>query len=344
MESEEKINILMEHFLQEMNHVSEIRHLETLRIKYLGRKGLLTAHLRSLGSLPQQERPQVGRKINQAKEKMLSLLADKREAIKKASVEDEIRIDVTLPGRPFLLGRKHPITQIREEIEKIFTSMGFQIQEGPDVETDYYNFEALNIPPEHPARDVWDTLYLKTGDKKTKGEFLLRTHTSPVQIRVMEKHSPPLAVIAPGRCYRRDAADSSHSPVFHQVEGFLVDRGIAFSDLKGILVIFVHRMFSSETRLRFRPSFFPFTEPSAEVDIECFVCHGEGCSLCKHSGWLEILGAGMIDPEVFRYVGYGKEYTGFAFGMGVERIALLKYGIDDMRLFYENDLRFLRQF
>ncbi|MEE8179671.1 MAG: phenylalanine--tRNA ligase subunit alpha, partial [bacterium] len=247
-------------------------------------------------------------------------------------------IDITLPGKKFSLGKKHPITLILDEIKNIFVSLGFRIVDGPEVETEYYNFEALNMDLHHPARDMWNTLYIKEG-------VLLRTHTSPVQIRVMEKQSPPLAIIAPGRCYRRDAVDASHSPMFHQVEGLLVDEGVSFAHLKGVLTHFCHRMFGAETKVRFRPSFFPFTEPSVEVDIQCVICAGKGCSVCKQSGWLEILGAGMVNPRVFEFVKYDtKKYTGFAFGMGVERIAMLRYGIDDMRLFFENDRRFLKQF
>jgi len=314
--------------------------LEALRVKYLGRQGLLTKLLRSIPSLPPDERPELGRQANQAKAEIEALLGARLEAVKRAEREQERagrRLDLTLPGRRPPLGTVHPLTQVQDEIIEIFLGLGFAVAEGPEVESDSYNFEALNIPKDHPARDMQDTFYLSD-------EVLLRTHTSPVQIRVMKAQRPPVRVICPGKAYRRDA-DITHSPMFHQVEGLAVDRDISMGDLKGTLELFAREMFSPETRIRFRPSFFPFTEPSAEMDVLCFLCGGAGCRVCKASGWLEILGAGMVHPQVFRHVGYDpEEVTGWAFGMGVERIAMLKYGIDDIRLFFENDLRFLQQF
>lgn len=306
----------------------------------LGRKGKLTHLLRSVRELPPEERRQTGEQANTVKqeleakiEELLVRLHD--EATQRALAQEQV--DITLPGTPLPPGRLHPITQVMEQVVAIFTRMGFQVAEGPQVELDYYNFEALNIPRDHPARDMHDTFYFSD-------EVLLRTHTSPVQIRVMERSQPPIQIIAPGAVYRRDS-DISHTPLFHQVEGLMVDVGISFAHLKGVLTFFVHEMFGEGTQVRFRPSFFPFTEPSAEVDIGCVICQGKGCRVCKGSGWLEILGAGMVDPEVFRVVGYDpEEVTGFAFGMGIERIAMLKYGINDIRLFFTNDLRFLRQF
>ena len=315
--------------------------LESLRVAYLGRKGRLTSLISSIGKLPPRDRPRIGQAANRLKGELQAsfdlahdaLLA--REARNKAA---RTAIDVTLPGVSFLPGRRHPITTTLDEIIDIFEGLGFKLEDGPEIETEYYNFDALNMPSDHPARDMQDTLYLRPG-------VLLRTHTSPVQIRTMEETKPPLRMICAGKAFRADTADASHSPMFHQLEGLMVDRRVSLADLKGVLETFVHQLFGDKTRLRFRPSFFPFTEPSAEVDISCVVCNGEGCRLCSRRGWLEILGAGMVDPEVFKAVGYDAErYTGFAFGMGIERIAMLKYGIDDIRLFFENDLRFLHQF
>ena len=310
-----------------------------VRTRFLGRKGTLTLFIKRLGTLPEKERPIVGQFINQTKNTIEQQIDQKLKTIgekKKENLQRET-LDITLPGRRFSPGKKHPITQVADEITAIFKAMGFQIAEGPEVELDFYNFEALNIPRDHPARDMHDTFYITE-------EVLLRTHTSPVQIRTMEKLKPPVSIISPGKAYRRDS-DVSHTPMFHQVEGFLVDKDVSFADLKGVLTIFTQKMFEKELDLRFRPSFFPFTEPSAEVDIACVMCSGKGCRVCKQTGWLEILGSGMIDPEVFKKVGYNPEvYSGFAFGLGIERIAMLKYGIDDIRLYYENDLRFLSQF
>ena len=313
--------------------------LEDLRVRYLGRRGSLTTILRGLGDLPPEARPVVGQRANAVKAAIEGALEARRLALRAAArvglAAD--RLDSTLPGRPPMLGGLHPLTATLEDILEIFASLGFAVAEGPEVELDYYNFEALNIPKDHPARDMQDTFYITD-------EVLLRTHTSPVQVRVMEAQPPPVRVVVPGKVYRRDA-DVTHSPMFHQVEGLLVDEGVTFADLKGTLTAFVRLFFGEATRLRFRPSYFPFTVPSAEVDISCVICRGAGCRVCSQGGWLEILGAGMVDPEVFRFVGYDSErFTGFAFGMGVERIAMLRYGIDDIRLFFENDLRFLEQF
>jgi len=318
--------------------IQQGEELELFRIKYLGRKGLLTGILRKLGEVAAEERPRLGQLANQFKQDLENKLAIK--AGELAAAESTARVsaeDLTLPGRMQPFGKLHPVSQVMNEVCGIFESLGFAVAEGPDVELDFYNFEALNIPKHHPARDMHDTFYVSDA-------VLLRTHTSPMQIRAMEKEKPPLRIIAPGKVYRCDS-DITHTPMFHQVEGFLVDRRVSFADLKGVLAVFCRKMFEKDLDLRFRPSFFPFTEPSAEVDIACVICGGSGCRVCKRTGWLEILGAGMIDPEVFKMVDYDpEEYSGFAFGLGIERIAMLKYGIDDIRLFYENDLRFLNQF
>ena len=315
--------------------------LEKVRVGLLGRGGELTQLLRSLGSLAAEERPLVGAAANEAKRELEALL-DARLAttleIERQAERRRRRLDLTLPGRRPPRGSLHPLTRVHDEIVAIFAGLGFSVAEGPEIETDYHNFEALNIPRDHPARDMQDTLYLSEST-------LLRTHTSPVQIRAMLAQKPPVRIIVPGRVYRRDVADATHSPMFHQVEGLAVDRNITMADLRGTLELFAREMFGPRSRIRFRPSFFPFTEPSAEVDVLCFVCHGAGCRLCKQGGWLEILGSGMVHPRVLRNVGYDPEdVTGWAFGMGIDRIAMLKYGIDDLRLFFENDLRFLRQF
>ena len=311
-----------------------------IRVRVLGRKGSLTQLLKRLGTLPEVERKEIGRRANEIKEyleaKIESSLLEIQEQERRESLAKE-QIDVTLPGRRRVTGTRHPLTQTLDEIIHIFSRLGFEVVEGPEVELDYYNFEALNIPRDHPARDMQDTFYFSEN-------VVLRTHTSPVQIRTMEKQQPPVRVICPGKVYRRDA-DMTHSPMFMQVEGLWVDEGIAFSDLKGILVAFVHEYFGQGVELRFRPSFFPFTEPSAEVDIQCVICGGKGCRTCSFSGWLEILGSGMVDPELYRFVNYDPEkYSGFAFGLGIERVAMLKYGVPDIRTFYENDFRFLNQF
>lgn len=312
--------------------------LEAFRVKYLGRKGgLLTGVLRQLGKVPAEERPRLGQLANDVKQGIEALFEEKKDLFAAQSATGMEGFDYSLPGRYLPFGKLHPVTQVMEEICSIFEGLGFAVAEGPDVETDYYNFEALNIPKHHPARDMHDTFYVTES-------ILLRTHTSPMQARIMERQDPPLRYIAPGKVYRCDS-DITHTPMFHQVEGFLVDRQVSFADLKGVLTSFTHKMFERELALRFRPSFFPFTEPSAEVDIACVICGGSGCRVCKRTGWLEILGSGLIDPEVLKMVGYDPDiYSGFAFGLGVERIAMLKYGIDDIRLYYENDLRFLSQF
>jgi len=316
--------------------------LEAVRVRYLGRQGELTQLLRSLGTLPPEERPVVGAAANEAKRELEALL-DARLAEAQAretqAQRAKDRLDLTLPGRRPPLGAVHPLTRVHDEIVSIFGGLGFSVAEGPEIESDFYNFEALNIPKDHPARDMQDTFYLSD-------EVLLRTHTSPVQIRTMRAAAGrvPVKIIVPGRVFRRDVPDASHSPVFHQVEGLAVDRAITMGDLKGTLELFAREMFGPKSRIRFRPSFFPFTEPSAEVDVLCFMCGGNGCRACG-DGWLEILGSGMVHPTVLRNGGYDpEEVTGWAFGMGIERIAMLKYGVDDLRLFFENDLRFLKQF
>jgi phenylalanyl-tRNA synthetase alpha chain len=324
--------------LQEIHRATSPENLDLLRVKYLGRKGALTSILRGLSKLSPEVRRQVGQEANRAKEAVEGALEQALRVLKDAERAGAIStIDVTLPGRRLPRGRLHPLNQIMAEVCDIFLHLGFEAVTGPEVELDWYNFEALNLPPDHPARDMQDTFYFND-------QVLLRTHTSPMQIRTMEQRRPPVRIIAPGKVYRRDS-DITHSPMFHQVEGLLVDERVTFADLKGVLTAFVHQMFGPEVGLRFRPSYFPFTEPSAEVDIECVICRGEGCRVCKTTGWLEVLGSGMVHPAVFEAVGYDSElYTGFAFGLGIERIAMLKYGIDDIRLFFDNDLRFLRQF
>lgn len=334
---EDRILDLEQKALEELKAVCDPAGLERFRIAYLGKKGLIPALLKQIAGLPPEERPEAGKLANQVKHEVTGRYQETRERIEAQTDKKASFLDVTLPGRQPARGKFHPIAQVLQEICHIFNKMGFRIVKGPNVEFDYYNFEALNIPKDHPARDMQDTFYVSDS-------IVLRTHTSPMQVRVMEKQSPPVSVIAPGKVYRRDS-DVSHTPMFHQVEGLLVDKGVTFGDLKGTLTSFVHQMFGRETALRFRPSFFPFTEPSAEVDIRCVMCRGRGCRTCKKTGWLEILGSGMVDPEVYRFVGYDPEvYSGFAFGMGIERVTMLKYGVDDIQLFYRNDMRFLRQF
>jgi len=314
--------------------------LQDIRVRFLGKKGAVTEIMKGMRELPAAERPLIGALINQLKDRLEGAFAEVAERLGQEALVARLageKIDVSLPGRPTFVGSKHPVTLVSEEISRIFVSLGFSVEQGPEIEQDFYNFEALNIPKDHPARDMQDTFYIND-------EVVLRTHTSPVQIRSMLKQNPPVRVIAPGTVYRRDS-DITHSPMFHQIEGFLVDRQVTFADLKGILTHFLTRFFGTDLGVRFRPSFFPFTEPSAEVDIACVICGGKGCRVCKNTGWLEILGCGMIDPEVFKSVHYDSEnYSGFAFGMGLERIAMLKYGVSDLRLFFENNLRFLRQF
>lgn len=325
---------------QEFHEAATQEGLADLRVRYLGKKSQISQSMKLLSDFSPEERPIAGKAINDLKKLLQACYQTKSRQLAEEEKQRKLleeRIDVTLPGRKQPLGKKHPLTLVAEEVQQIFLGLGFSIAEGPEVELDYYNFEALNFPDNHPARDMQDTFFVSD-------DVVLRTHTSPVQIRVMEKTPPPVRFIAPGKVYRHDA-DISHSPVFHQIEGVFVDTHVTMGDLKGVLELFVHQMFDSGTKLRFRPSFFPFTEPSAEVDISCVMCSGNGCRVCSHTGWLEILGSGMIDPNVFAYVGYDPEkYSGYAFGMGVERIAMLKFGIDDIRLFFENDARFLTQF
>ncbi len=336
----EQLERLKQEALQAIIEASGEDALLDIRVRYLGRKGEMTALMKGLGGLAPEDRPVVGQLVNTIRDELETSLENgllaARERAKSARLQSE-RIDVTLPGRSQVRGTKHPITLVIEEVCDIFAGLGFSVAEGPEIEHDWYNFEALNFPPEHPARDMQDTFFVDDN-------LLLRTHTSPVQIRTMLKHKPPLRIIAPGTVYRCDS-DATHSPMFHQIEGLMVDKDVTFGDLKGILTVFTNQLFGQNSGVRLRPSFFPFTEPSAEVDISCVLCGGKGCRICKNSGWLEILGAGMVDPEVYRHVNYDAEdISGFAFGMGIERIAMLKYGINDMRLLFENDVRFLRQF
>ena len=334
----EIINKLRQDFDYRIGSVSNSKQLEQIRIEFLGKKGQLQGLMKELRNASPQEKPKLGKDINILKQHVEQAINDKDLSLRsKPFKKSSENFDTTLPGRKELTGTLHPITQVMEEITSIFFGLGFQVEEGPEIETDYYNFEALNIPKDHPARDMQDTFYIED-------ETVLRTHTSPVQIHVMENREPPLRIIAPGKVYRCDS-DVSHTPMFHQIEGLMVDEGLSFSHLKGIMNIFLQEVFGKNTQIRFRPSFFPFTCPSAEVDIQCVMCNGKGCRVCSQTGWLEILGAGMVDPAVFQSVDYDPEkWTGFAFGLGIERIAMLKFGINDIRLFFENDLRFLKQF
>jgi len=327
--------------------VNSLEELTKVRLNYLGRKGLFLQMTSALKELSLEERRNIGMRINSLKQKLEEALKEKEEKLRQSlKTTFEPIFDMDLPGIIQVVGHLHPITQIIEEICGVFIRMGFSVIEGPEIETEYNNFTGLNIALEHPSRDVFDTFYIKSPLLNSKSEkLLLRSHTSPVQIRAMKKYKPPLAVVVPGKVYRPDAVDASHSFMFHQIEGFLVDKEVKFSDLKGVLYHFAKSIFGKDIKMRFRPHYFPFTEPSAEVDISCIICEGKGCSVCSKKGWLEILGCGMIHPQVLRNVGYNpKELQGFAFGMGVERIAMLKFGIDDIRLFFENDLRFLKQF
>jgi len=336
----EELTELITKAQQDIHKALDLATLYQQRVHFLGKKGVLTEQLKKVGQLSPFERPQAGKAINEAKKTLQQAIEVRRVALQSEKLEAQLateRIDVTLPGRGQLQGGVHPITQTLQRIEKLFAQVGFKVEEGPEIEDDYHNFEALNIPAHHPARAMHDTFYF---DEHT----LLRTHTSPVQIRVMKERQPPLKIIAPGRVYRCDS-DLTHTPMFHQVEGLMVDTDVSFAELKGILDDFLKHFFERDLKVRFRPSYFPFTEPSAEVDVQCVACGGNGCRVCKQSGWLEILGCGMVHPNVFAQVGIDNEqYTGFAFGMGVERLAMLYYGINDIRLFFENDLRFLRQF
>lgn len=339
---EQELQSLRGNAMQELAEANDLNSLNELRIKYLGKKGSLTAVLRGMGALSQEERPRIGQLVNDIREEIENVLGSKVEELKSAELSRRLaseRIDVTLPGRKPELGHLHPLTKTMDLIKDTFMRMGFDIAGGPEVENDYYNFEALGLPKNHPARDMQDSFYITE-------EILLRTHTSPVQVRTMQAHPPnsPIRIIAPGKVYRRDY-DATHAPMFQQVEGLVVDKGITLGDLKGTLQLFIQEIFGADVKMRLRPSFFPFTEPSAEVDISCVMCSGKGCRVCKGTGWLEILGSGMVHPKVLEGGNYDPAVvSGFAFGMGVERIAMLLYGIDDLRLFFDNDLRFLRQF
>lgn len=338
----EKLNVIKQMAEQELNNAVDSAQLNDLRVKYLGKKGELTLVLRGMGQLSSEERPKVGQVANEVRGFIENILETRGQELKNQQLRERLQketIDISLPGQNMIMGRKHPITMVIDQIKEIFLGMGYTIAEGPEIELDYYNFEALNIPPDHPARDMQDSFYITE-------EMLLRTHTSPVQVRTMEKTVPnvPVKIICPGKVYRRDD-DATHSPMFHQVEGLVIDENISMADLKGTLLTFAKQMFGEERQIRLRPSYFPFTEPSAEVDISCMMCGGDGCRVCSHTGWLEILGAGMVHPRVLEMAGYDPEkVSGFAFGMGVERVTMLKYAIDDLRLLFENDIRFLNQF
>lgn len=336
----ENLDGLVAQALQAIAKTDDVASLEQLRVQYLGKKGELTQVMKTLGNLSPEERPKVGALINAAKEKVQTALNVLKDNLEQAALNKKLaaeQIDVTLPGRGQPTGSIHPITRTLERIESFFTNIGYSVEEGPEVEDDYHNFEALNIPGHHPARAMHDTFYFNAN-------MLLRTHTSPVQVRSMEAQQPPIRVVCPGRVYRCDS-DMTHSPMFHQVEGLLVDTDISFADLKGTIEEFLRVFFEQQFEVRFRPSFFPFTEPSAEVDIQCVICKGNGCRVCKQTGWLEVMGCGMVHPNVLRMSGVDPEkYSGFAFGMGAERLAMLRYGVNDLRLFFDNDLRFLSQF
>ena len=337
----EKLQSIKEKALSQINAAEHLESLNDVRVAFLGKKGELTSVLKSMKEVAPEDRPKVGQMVNEARAEIEKVLADRKNAFEKRLREEKMKaetIDVTLPAKKPMVGHRHPNTVALEEVERIFIGMGYEVVEGPEVEYDYYNFEALNIPANHPAKDEQDTFYIN--DK-----ILLRTQTSPVQVRVMEQKKPPIRMIAPGRVFRADEVDATHSPSFHQIEGMVIDKGITFSNLKGTLTQFVQKLFGKETKVKFRPHHFPFTEPSAEMDVSCFKCGGKGCRFCKGEGWIEILGCGMVHPRVLRMSGIDpEEYSGFAFGIGLERITLLKYEIDDMRLLYENDDRFLKQF
>ncbi|SDK75140.1 phenylalanine--tRNA ligase subunit alpha [Natronincola ferrireducens] len=338
---ENKLKGLQETAKNEIAAANSMEALEKARVKYLGKKGELTEVLRGMGSLSPEERPKIGKVANEVRETIEALLEEAKSLLKTKDLERQLAaeaIDITMPGKEIKLGKKHPLTQGLDELKNIFIGMGFKIAEGPEVETVYYNFDALNAPANHPSRDMTDTFYINE-------DVILRTQTSPVQVRVMEKIKPPIRIISPGRCFRNDTPDATHSPMFHQLEGLVIDKGITLGDLKGTLEVFAKAFLGSHTEIKFRPHYFPFTEPSAEVDASCFKCGGDGCGFCKGSGWIELLGAGMVHPNVLRNCGIDPEiYSGFAFGMGIDRLTMLKYGIDDIRLFFENDMRFLNQF
>jgi phenylalanyl-tRNA synthetase alpha chain len=325
-------------FVQKINEASSLSELEQLRIKYLSRNGIITKLFDQLKAVSAEEKPAYGKLLNTLRSETTDLFNNKKSILESGKTSEKDELDLTLPGKTVKLGSKHILSQTLFEIKSIFKGLGFSVYDGPELESDYYNFEALNFPADHPARDMQDTFFV--GE-----QFVLRTHTTPVQIRIMEKEQPPIRAIMPGRVYRNEAISSRSYCMFHQVDGIYVDTDVSFAELKGTLVSFAKQFYGEGLKYRFRPSFFPFTEPSAEMDITCYICMGNGCRVCKHSGWLEILGCGMVDPNVFKYVNYDSEkYTGYAFGMGIERIAMLKYGIDDIRIFFENDLRFLKQF
>ncbi len=333
-----KINDIKQKALTEIDSIKNNSELDVFRIKYLSRKGLLAELFDDLKNIESSERPTIGKSLNELRNIIETSFKEKKQFIEASTYQQKQIIDLTLPGRPKWVGGQHPISRTLEEIKKIFFRMGFSEAFGPEIEDDYHNFEALNFPKDHPARDMQDTFFIDEN-------ILLRTHTSPVQIRVMENQQPPVRIIAPGRVYRNEAISARSYCLFHQVEGLYVDVGVTFSELKGTLVAFAKQFYGSEIKYRFRPSFFPFTEPSAEMDITCFICKGKGCRICKNTGWLEILGCGMVDPNVYKYVGYDTEkFSGYAFGMGIERITMLRYGIDDIRILFENDIRFLQQF
>ena len=341
-----QIETLKTKALAELESASSLEALDEWRVSFLGRRGELTQLLRGIGSLPAEERPTAGAAANQLREALQDAMASAEDALKRAgSEQEEEPIDVTLPGWPVPRGGIHPTTRIVREICAAFASMGFSVVEGPEIEWDHYNFEMLNIPGDHPARDMWDTLWIDYEDDEGERPMLLRTHTSPMQARIMENKRPPVRVVVPGKCYRYEATDPRHEWHFYQIEGLAVDRGITMTDLKGTLFEFARRIFGVDRKVRFRCDYFPFVEPGVDMSIDCFLCDGGGCRVCSHTGWIEIMGAGMVHPKVLEGVGYDPHiYTGFAFGMGPERISMLKHGIDDIRLFYSNDLRFLRQF
>lgn len=335
---DKNINDIKNSFYSDIKSVSSIKDVEEIRIKYFSRNGLVSQLFEELKDVVKEEKPIFGKKLNLLRNEVSLYFEEVKERISSSNLPKENKLDLTLPGNQYIVGSKHILTQTLDEIKSIFKGLGFSVANGPELESDYYNFESLNFPADHPARDMQDTFFVSK-------DFLLRTHTTPVQIRIMEKQAPPVRAIMPGRVYRNEAVSARSYCMFHQVDGIYVDTDVTFAELKGTLVSFAKQFYGSDLKYRFRPSFFPFTEPSAEMDITCYLCHGKGCKICKHTGWLEILGCGMVDPNVFKYVNYDSEkYTGYAFGMGIERIALLKYGITDIRIFFDNDLRFLKQF
>ncbi len=339
----EKLSQIKETAVAKLDNASDLKALDELRVEILGKKGELTQILKGMGSLSKEERPVIGQLANEVRSAIEAKLEEKKAELSRKALDEKLeaeKIDVTMPGKVTELGHKHPMTQVIDEIKNIFIGMGYEIAEGPEVESAYYNFEALNIPKDHPARDEQDTFYIDG-----TGDFLLRTQTSPMQVRVMETRKPPIRIIAPGRVYRSDEVDATHSPIFHQLEGLVIDKGITMGDLKGALAEFAKGLFGEDTKVRFRPHHFPFTEPSAEMDASCFACGGKGCRVCKDSGWIEVLGCGMVHPKVLEMSGIDpKVYSGFAFGMGLERVAMQKYAISDLRLLFENDVKFLKQF